>query len=89
MNRVPRGRDYLVHMLDAVGQIQEYTSGKSYGDFSTNRLLQDAVVRNIEILGEASRKLLEIFRARNCAFRRFRLLPSTRCATSWCTDTLR
>ena len=61
MNRIPRGRDYLVHMLDAVGQIQEYTSGKSYSDFSTNRLLQDAVVRNIEILGEASRKLLEIF----------------------------
>lgn len=55
----PRKRDYLSHMLDAVGQIQQYTSGKSYADFSRDRFLQDAVIRNIEILGEASRKLLD------------------------------
>lgn len=55
----PRERDYLEHMLDAVGQILQYTSGKTFEEFARNRLLQDAVIRNIEILGEASRKLLD------------------------------
>jgi uncharacterized protein with HEPN domain len=45
-------------MLDAVNQIQTYTCGKSPEDFLTDRLLQDGVVRNIEILGEASKNLL-------------------------------
>ncbi len=59
MSRHPlRARDYLGHMLDAVGQIQAYTHGKSPEDFLSDRLLQDGVVRNIEILGEASRNLL-------------------------------
>ena len=53
-----RARDYLGHMLDAVGQIQTYTRGKSASDFLSDRLLQDGVVRNVEVLGEASRNLL-------------------------------
>jgi uncharacterized protein with HEPN domain len=53
-----RAREYLGHMLDAVGQIQEYSRGKIAEDFLTNRLFQDGVVRNIEILGEASKNLL-------------------------------
>jgi len=55
MNRHPlRVRDYLGHMLDAITQIQLYTRNKTAADFSSDRLLQDAVVRNFEILGEAS-----------------------------------
>jgi uncharacterized protein with HEPN domain len=53
-----REREYLGHMLDAVGQIQLYMRGKSPEDFLSDRLLQDGVVRNFEILGEASRNLL-------------------------------
>lgn len=53
-----RERDYLGHMLDAVRQIQKYAAGKTSQDFLLDRLLQDAVVRNIEILGEAARNLL-------------------------------
>lgn len=60
MTRHPlRARDYLGHMLDAVNQIQEYTRGKSAQDFLVGRLLQDGIVRNFEILGEASRNLLD------------------------------
>ncbi len=47
------------HMLDAVGQIQQYMRGKSSEDFFSDRLLQDGVVRNFEILGEAARNLLD------------------------------
>ena len=53
-----RARDYLGHMLDAVGQIQIYTRRKRAEDFLSERQLQDSVIRNVEILGEASRNLL-------------------------------
>jgi len=52
-------RDYLAHMLDAAGQIQAYVRGKNAQEFLLDRLIQDGVVRNIEILGEASRNLLD------------------------------
>ena len=54
-----RARDHLGHMLDAIGQIQHYTRGKSAEDLLTGRLLQGSVVRNFEILGEAARNLLD------------------------------
>jgi uncharacterized protein with HEPN domain len=46
-------------MLDAIKQIQIYVRGKSSDDFLSDRLLQDGVVRNFEILGEAARKILD------------------------------
>jgi uncharacterized protein with HEPN domain len=54
-----RVRDYLGHRLDAAGQIGIYTRGKTAEQFAVDRLLQDAVIRNIEILGEASKNLLD------------------------------
>ena len=40
-------------MLQAVKAIQEYTEGKTIGDFQENSMLRDAVERRFEILGEA------------------------------------
>jgi uncharacterized protein with HEPN domain len=61
MNRdLPRARDYLRHMLEAVRQIQLYSQGKSERDFLADRLLQDAIIRNFEVLGEASKNLLDL-----------------------------
>jgi uncharacterized protein with HEPN domain len=54
-----RAHDYLEHMLQACDRVIEYTSGMMKGDFLANRLVQDAVLRNIEILGEATNNLLE------------------------------
>jgi uncharacterized protein with HEPN domain len=53
-----RVHDYLEHMLQACDRIIEYTSGMTKDDFLANRLVQDAVLRNIEILGEATNNLL-------------------------------
>ena len=46
--------DYLQHMRDAADRVQRYTVGKSQDDFAADEQLQDAVVRNIEIIGEAA-----------------------------------
>jgi uncharacterized protein with HEPN domain len=53
-----RAREYLDHMLGAIGQIEEYLRGKRPEDFLCDRLLQDGVIRNFEILGEAAKSLL-------------------------------
>lgn len=52
-----RIRDYLSHMLEAIERIERYTSGKAHDAFIHDDQLQDAVVRNIEIIGEAARNI--------------------------------
>ena len=48
---------YLHHILDAIEQIESYTAGLSREEFLDRRMVQDAVVRQLEIIGEASRQL--------------------------------
>ena len=44
---------YIQHIEEALGNISEYTNGVSRESFLSNGQLKDAVVRNIEVLGEA------------------------------------
>jgi len=49
-------RIYLLHIRDAIQHILEYTaSGKE--SFFADRKTQDAVVRNLEIIGEATKRV--------------------------------
>lgn len=49
--------DYLAHVLEAIERIATYTANMQEVDFLENRLVQDAVVRNLEIIGEASNNI--------------------------------
>ena len=55
--RPPRLHDYLDHILQAIGRIRRYTAGTTLAAFIQDELLQDAVIRNIEILGEAAKRI--------------------------------
>jgi len=48
---------YLRHIIDAFLQIERYTNGVIYEEFLSNSLLQDAVIRQLEVMGEAARNL--------------------------------
>ncbi len=48
---------FIKHILDAIDLIRSYLKDKSYEEFETNRMLQDAVIREIEIIGEATKNL--------------------------------
>lgn len=52
-----RLNDYLGHILDSCNQIKKYTDHIDQSEFLENRLIQDAVIRNFEIIGEASRNI--------------------------------
>ena len=44
---------YLQHILDSIQAIEEYTEGWPEEAFLADRRTQDAVVRRLEIIGEA------------------------------------
>ena len=49
--------DYLLHIADAIQRIDRYTDDMDLASYLANELVQDAVIRNLEILGEASHKI--------------------------------
>lgn len=52
-----RLRDYLAHILEAIERIEQYVNDMDEILFLNNKLVQDAVIRNLEIIGEASNSL--------------------------------
>ena len=52
-------KDFVDHILQAANRILGYTKGMSREEFFADTLKQDAVIRNIEIIGEATNNLLE------------------------------
>lgn len=58
----PRLPDYLGHIIDAITRIQGYINDMPKEVFVANQLLIDAVVRNIEIVGEASNRVTKHYR---------------------------
>jgi len=55
MNKDPQ--IFLKHILESIEWIEKDTKGMSKEDFLENVPMQDAVVRRIEIIGEAIRNL--------------------------------
>jgi len=56
---------YLQHILDAIHRIETYTCGLSKEKYLQDGLLQDGVVRQLEIIGEASTNLSEEFQEKH------------------------
>lgn len=55
---------YLRHILDAIESIEGYTRGMSENEFLTHSMAHDAVVRQIEITGEAARNISGEFQSK-------------------------
>ena len=48
---------YLCHILDAIQSIETYLVGQTYDAFLANKMMIDAVVRELEIIGEAANQI--------------------------------
>lgn len=58
MSRDPqRLPDYLEHILEAIERIHSYVEDVDEVGFLASKLLQDAVIRNLEVIGEAARNI--------------------------------
>lgn len=52
-------KEYLADILEAISRIESYIEQLDYKKFLKDTKTQDAVVRNLEIIGEASKKISE------------------------------
>jgi uncharacterized protein with HEPN domain len=55
----------LQHILDAIGEVETFTKGVDFTQFSTNSMLFSACVRQLEIVGEAVNRLSDNLIASN------------------------
>lgn len=61
---MPREREdasLLWDMLDAARKIRQFVAGKTFHDYSQDEVLQSALERKLEIIGEAARGISQTF----------------------------
>jgi uncharacterized protein with HEPN domain len=54
MSEISRIPDYLGHILQAIERIERHTEDVDEVAFLASELIQDAVIRNLEVIGEAA-----------------------------------
>lgn len=56
---------YLLHIADSGEKILRYIRDMEHRDFIADQMVQDAVLRNFEIIGEAAKHVPDDFRVRH------------------------
>ena len=80
---------YLGHILEAIERIERYTEDMNEAAFLNNQLVQDAVIRNFEIIGEASNNIENTIPSLRLRILSCRCRLPTRCAMPSLTATSR
>lgn len=57
--------DYLNDIKSAIAEIEEFTSGMDFETFATDRKTVNAVIRSLEVLGEATKHIPTNFRRKH------------------------
>jgi uncharacterized protein with HEPN domain len=57
--------DYLNDIITAIADIEEFTRGMSYKAFSEDKKTVNAVIRSLEVLGEATKHIPKSFRQKH------------------------
>ena len=70
-------RIFLGHIMESIDAIENHTNGVTKEKFIRNLLIQDAVIRRIEIIGEAVKNLSSDFKKKHIAIE-WRAIAGTR-----------
>lgn len=62
MREKPKDNTRLLHMLEAIENIFEFTKELSFEQYKSNKMLRFAVIKNLEIIGEAAYLLTNEFK---------------------------
>jgi uncharacterized protein with HEPN domain len=60
VNTEPRLKDFLGHILEAVDRIESFSAGMDEAGFLADIKTQDAVIRNLEVIGEACNNIRRV-----------------------------
>lgn len=53
---------YVSHIVESIDLVERYIGDASFEDFLSDTEMQDAVIRRLEIIGEASKQLIDAFK---------------------------
>lgn len=56
---------YLIHIRESIDRIHSYVQGIDRKTFMNSALVQDAVLRNLQVLAESTQRLSPAFKARH------------------------
>ena len=56
---------YLHHIVDAIDAIEAYTEGMTENEFFSNSMAHDAVIRQLEIIGEAANNIPDVYQEKH------------------------
>ena len=65
MREKPRDKDRLNHIIEAIDNIIEFVEDKSFEVYQQDKLLRFAVIKNLEIVGEAAYLLTKDFKSKH------------------------
>jgi uncharacterized protein with HEPN domain len=65
MSRRREIADYLADILQAIDDVAEFTAGMDFAEFSGDKKTVNAVIRSLEVLGEATKHVPAAFRKRH------------------------
>lgn len=54
-----------MHILEAIDNLFEFTQGTTFEEYKSNKILRFAVIKNLEIIGEAAYLLTKDFREKH------------------------
>jgi uncharacterized protein with HEPN domain len=57
-------RDYLIDILESALEVEVFIAGMSYDDFFRDKKTINAVIRSLEVMGEAAKRVPEEIRAK-------------------------
>lgn len=63
MREKPKDKARLLHILEAIDNLFEFTNELSFNEYKANKVLRFAVIKNLEIVGEAAYLLTKEFKA--------------------------
>lgn len=65
MREVVRDKGRIEHIIQAIDNVAMFVEGVSFDDFNKDKMMFFAVVKNIEIIGEAANKLTKELRSQH------------------------
>jgi uncharacterized protein with HEPN domain len=65
MREKPKDNKRLLHMLEAIDNILEFVAGRTFDSYKKDKILRFAIIKNLEIIGEAAYLLSKDFKSKN------------------------
>lgn len=65
MREKPKDHERLLHMVEAIDNIFEFVTDKTFDSYKKDKILRFAIIKNLEIVGEAAYLLTKDFKSRN------------------------